>query len=100
MRFRFIAAEKAVYGVRRLCRVLAVSPSGFYAWRARPLSPRGQHDAQLLHLLQVEHAASRQTYGRVRLQRALRVRGRRVGEKRIRRLMRAASTCASTAGFG
>lgn len=88
MRFRFIDAEKATYGVRRLCRVLQVAPSGYYAWRGRPASARAMDDAQLLRVLQVEHAASRQTYGRVRLQRVLRTRGRAVGDKRIRRLMR------------
>jgi putative transposase len=89
VRFRFIEAEKALYGVRRLCRVLQVAPSGYYAWRGRPASARAAEDAQLLRVLQVEHAASRQTYGRVRLQRALRTHGLVVGDKRIRRLMRA-----------
>jgi hypothetical protein len=31
----FIAAEKTSYGVRRLCRVLRISPTSFYAWAAR-----------------------------------------------------------------
>jgi putative transposase len=88
VRFRFIEAEKAVYGVRRLCRVLQVAPSGYYAWRGRPVSVRATEDARLLWMLRVEHAASRQSYGRVRLHRALRTRGISVGEKRIRRLMR------------
>jgi transposase InsO family protein len=89
VRFRFIEAEKAAYGVRRLCRVLQVAPSGYYAWRARPVSARAREDAALLRVLQVEHAASRQTYGRLRLQQALRTRGLPIGDKRIRRLMRA-----------
>jgi len=89
VRFRFIEAEKAIYGVRRLCRVLRVTPSGYYAWKRRPPSARTTEDARLLRMLQVEHAASRQTYGRVRLQQALRARGLRVGDQRLRRLMRA-----------
>jgi putative transposase len=89
VRFRFIEVEKAAYGVRRLCRVLQVAPSGYYAWRGRPASARTIEDGRLLRLLQVEHAASRQTYGRLRLQRALRTHGVPVGEKRIRRLMQA-----------
>jgi putative transposase len=88
VRFRFIEAEKAEYGVGRLCRVLGVAPSGYYAWRRRPASARATQDAQLLRVLQVEHAASRGTYGRVRLQRALRTRGLAVGDQRVRRLMR------------
>jgi hypothetical protein len=30
----FIVAEKKTYGVRRLCRVLGISPTTFYAWAA------------------------------------------------------------------
>ena len=89
VRFRVIEAEKAVSGVRRQCRVVQVAPSGYYAWRPRPVSALAREDAQLLRVLQVEHAASRQPYGRLRLQRALPARGLAVGDKRIRRLMRA-----------
>ena len=31
-RYRFIAAEGGYYPVRRLCQVLNVPASGFYAW--------------------------------------------------------------------
>ena len=67
-----------------------MSPSGYYAWRQRPLSARAQRDAQLARRLQVVHATHRQVYGRPRLHRALRGEGIRIGEKRVRRLMRAA----------
>ncbi len=90
MSFAFIAAEKAHYPVRALCRALGVTPSGFYAWRQRPLSPRAEADRQLTTHLRVVHAESRQTYGRPRLHRALRAHGIRIGERRVRRLMRAA----------
>lgn len=73
-----------------LCRVLQVTPSGFYAWRHRPPAPRTIADARLTVYVRAAHAESRETYGRVRLQRALRARGVRVGDKRLRRLMRAA----------
>ena len=35
----FIAAEKTVYDVRRLCRVFGISPTSFYAWAARAGGP-------------------------------------------------------------
>jgi transposase InsO family protein len=69
---------------------LGVTRSGYYAWRARPLSARAQRDRELATQLRIVHAESRGTYGRPRLQQALRVRGFRVGEKRLRRLMHAA----------
>jgi putative transposase len=89
VRFSFIEQEKAVFPVRVLCRALAVTPSGYYAWRQRPVSARTTRDRQLLTTLRIVHAEHRQAYGRPRLHRELRARGIRIGEKRVRRLMRA-----------
>jgi transposase InsO family protein len=85
-----IDTEKAHYPVRVLCRALGVTPSGYYAWRQRPLSARAQRDAQLAMRLRLVHAEHRGVYGRPRLQRALRAHGIYIGEKRVRRLMRVA----------
>ena len=87
MTFAFIAAEKAHFPVRALCRALDVSPSGYYAAQQRPPSARAQRDTAVLRRLQVLHAESRRTYGRPRLLRALRHEGIRVGDRRVRRLM-------------
>jgi putative transposase len=87
--FAFIEAEKAGYSVRALCRALGVSPSGFYAARCRPASPRQRTDQQLRVHLRACHTASRGTYGSPRLQRDLRALGWRVGRHRVMRLMRA-----------
>ena len=56
MRFRFIDAEKASYPVVVLCRVLEVSPSGYYAWRRRPEPTRAKEDAQLAVEIAAEHS--------------------------------------------
>ena len=94
MRFDFIAAEKAHYPVRVLCRCLGVTRSGFYAWERRPVSRRAQQDRELLQRLRVVHAAHRRVYGRPRLHRALRHDGVRISPKRVARLMRAAGLTA------
>jgi putative transposase len=90
MRFRFIAAEKAKYPIRMLCRCLGVSRSGFYAWQDRAPSTRSVADARLTAQLRLAHADSHHTYGRPRLVRALRSRGIAISGKRVARLMRAA----------
>jgi putative transposase len=88
VRFRFVEAEKAHYPIRLMCRCLAVSRSGYYAWRKRPRSARVQQDARLRVEIAASHAASRRTYGSPRILRDLREEGHRVSRKRVARLMR------------
>ncbi len=79
---------QAHYDVVTLCRVLGVSPSGYYAWRKRAPSARHQADIVLGDRIEALHRQSRQTYGRPRLKEDLRDEGFRVSDKRIARLMR------------
>lgn len=88
MKFAFIDAEKAQHPVRTLCRVLEVSRSGFYAWKQREASARSRADALLLVEISAVHQRSRRTYGSPRVHADLRARGKRVGRKRVARLMR------------
>jgi putative transposase len=46
-----------------MCRVLAVSASGYYAWRGRPPSQRALDDAALTGIIRKIHEDSRGTYG-------------------------------------
>jgi len=88
MRFAFIAAEKARHTVSILCRCLQVTPSGFYAWVKRGLSPRAKRDLVLRTKLRAFHAASGHRYGRPNLWKDLQEDGEAVSEKRVARLMR------------
>jgi putative transposase len=94
VRFGFIAAEKARYPVRILCRCLGVTRSGYYAWARRRPSPRAVRDVHLMQRLRLVHAIHRRTYGRPRLHRALRDEGVRISPKRVARLMRQAGLAA------
>jgi putative transposase len=88
--FAFIWAEKACYPIRTLCQVLAVSPSGFYAWCGRPRPPRRVHaDATLRTRIRVIHAESQGRYGSPRVHAALQAGGMRVGRNRVIRVMQA-----------
>jgi putative transposase len=89
VRFEFVAAEKAEYGVALVCRCLAVSPAGFYAWHRRRPSDREQGDARLAVEIAAAHADSRRTYGSPRIHEDLRAKGHHVSRKRVARLMRA-----------
>lgn len=86
--YEFVEREKANHPVKRLCCVLGVSPSGYWAWRQRGLSARAQADAQLTAQIRTIHQSSRQTYGAPRIHAALVAEGMRCGRKRVARLMR------------
>jgi transposase InsO family protein len=87
---RFIDAKKAWYPVAMLCRLVDVSRAGFSAWSCRRPSPRAQADAALTEEIRTIYRKSRQTYGVPRVHAALGATGRRVGRKRVARLMRSA----------
>ena len=44
MRFTLINAAKEQFPVKRLCQVLEVSQSGYFAWTCRPASLPGGFD--------------------------------------------------------
>ena len=73
----------------KLCRVLDVSLSGFYAWQTRPDSTHARRDRQLRVLIRASHEASRGAYGSPRIHRDLRDQGHRVSRKRVIRLQQA-----------
>jgi putative transposase len=88
VKFAFIDAEKAVWPVEVQCDVFGVSRSGYYAWKARPDAPRVKGDAELVVEIKAASKAGRGNYGSPRVHRELRAKGRRVGKKRVERLMR------------
>ena len=88
--YQFIAVEKAQHSITRLCRLLGVSRSGYYAWYRRRPSQRSRTDEALTAQIRNIHAASRATYGAPRVHAEMRAQGVRCGRKRVARLMRQA----------
>ena len=88
MRFGLIDGAKAEFPVHRLCRVLGVSQSGYFAWRGRLVCRRQRDDMVLLAHVRSAFALSNGTYGSPRMTRELRDGGLTVGRRRIARLMR------------
>lgn len=79
-----------MFPIATQCRVLGISPSGYYAWMERPPSARTQADEVLLDQIRAIHAGSRGTYGVRRVRIELREQGYRCARKRVVRLMRQA----------
>ncbi len=90
MRYAFIRTQAQTHRVSRLCAALAVSRSGYYAWRDRPVSARAAEDHQLLPVLRDLHQQTREGYGALKLWRVLTARGIRCGRHRVARLRKLA----------
>lgn len=88
MRFRLIDAEKAGLPLERLCALLDVSVSGYYAWKHCGPSRRQLDDMVLLAHIRAHFTASNGTYGSPRMHVDLREAGLCVGRHRVARLMR------------
>jgi len=63
VRFAFISEEKVAFPIAILCRVLAVSPSGYYASQKRPASLHARRDQDLSERIASIHHGSRRRYG-------------------------------------
>lgn len=61
MRVAFVERETANHASALLCRVLEVSPSGYYAWRQRARSAHARADDVLTTRSTALHQASRAT---------------------------------------
>src|SRR3974390_25373 len=85
--FRFVSENQAEFPIATMCRILGVSPSGYYAWTKRQPSRRARTDAALVAEIRAAHEASRGTYGAPRIHVDLAAKGIRVGRKRVTRLM-------------
>lgn len=88
MKYAWIEAQRDQFSVTRMCRLLAVSRSGYCQWRMRRPSDRSMADAVLDARVAAIHAASKRSYGRDRIVRGLHQQGLRVGHERVRKSLR------------
>ncbi len=87
MKYAFIASYECYYSVKRMCKVLKVTRSGYYAWYHRTPSQREQYNQMLLEVIQKVFQASRRTYGSPRVHAYLCQNGWHCGHNRVARLM-------------
>jgi putative transposase len=88
MTFGFTEAEKASFPISRMCRVLEVSQSGYFAWQERPACRRQQQDMVHLAHIRTAFALSNGTYSSPRVHRDRVDGGHEIGRHRMPRLMR------------
>ena len=87
MRYADIDRRRNRYPIHLMCRLLQVSPSGYYAWRTRPESRRTSYDRDLTREIRLLHAQSDGTYGSPRIHAELQAVGFTCGRAKVARLM-------------
>ena len=88
MRYDFVEAHRGRWPVRLMCRVLAVSPGGYYDWRGRPRSARAARQDALVVAIKAVHREVKARYGSPRMHGELVARGRSCCVNTVARLMR------------
>jgi putative transposase len=88
VRFQFIEDHRDELPVTRMCKVLNVSPSGFYAWRGRPVSAREMANRELVKKIEAVYYDSYETYGSPRVYHELKSQDVACSKNRVARLMR------------
>ena len=82
------------FSVTRMCHVLSVSRSGFYAWQRRRESRRAQVNRDLIARMRVLHQQTREAYGARKMWQLLKREGWECGRHRVGRLRRQAGLVA------
>jgi transposase InsO family protein len=96
VKFAFISEEKVAFPIAVMCRLLVVSPSGYYASQGRPPTAHDRRDKELAERVSAVHLGSRRRYGSPRVHAELQATGQRVSRKRVARLMRENDLAART----
>jgi transposase InsO family protein len=88
MKYAFIDEHRSGFRVKKMCHILGVSRSRYYAWRRRSKGPRQRENELLLERIKEAYTLGRRTYGSPRITKELRENGILCGKNRIARLMR------------
>jgi putative transposase len=87
-RLRFVQDHHGEFDINRMCRLVGVPRSSFYAWKNHVPSQRELDDRDLLKLITDIYVRSRRTYGVPRVLGQLHLAGHRPAKARVARLMR------------
>lgn len=88
VRYAFIKTHQDCWSVRKLCRLLEVHPSGFYAWLRNPRSKQHQRDERQSGLIKQFWLESGGVYGYRKIYSDMREYGECIGINRVHRLMK------------
>lgn len=75
------------FGVERMCEILGISRSGYYAYKSRTKSKRETEREELLKEIRIVFKSSRELYGSPRITAALLSKGIKCNKKRVAMIM-------------
>jgi putative transposase len=96
VKYRFIEEHRSQWPVRLMCRLLQVSPGGYYTWRDRPAHACQQRRQTLVVEIQAIHRQFKERYGSPRIYKELRARGLDCCVNTVAKLMRQQGIAAKT----
>ena len=96
MRYDFVERHRARWPVRLMCRVLRVSPGGYYDWRGRPTSQQAQRREALVVAIEAVDGEVKARYGSPGIHAELVARGEPCCVNTVARLMRREGIAAKT----
>ena len=96
MKYEFIGRERFCHPVAKMCLVLGVSRSGYYAHGRQVQGIRRKANERILEEIKRSYKVGRGTYGSPRITTDLRERGHVCGKNRIARLMHINGIAAKT----
>jgi putative transposase len=96
VRYGFIEEHRPQWPVRLMCRVLEVSPGGYYDWRGRPPSPRTRRLEPLVGAIRAIHREVKARYGSPRMHAELIATGKPCSRRTVAKLMRRHGIAAKT----
>lgn len=96
MKYRFIDTHRSEFRVRKMCRVLGISKSGYHEWKKQKMGTRKKEDELLVAHIIAAHERSRKTYGSPRITAELKAHNIPCSKNRIARLMRINGIVAKT----
>ena len=83
-----MSANREVFRVGRMCNVLCVSRSSYYAWLKCPEGSRKKENRKLAAKIKVIHGQYRKVYGSPRIHKELKAQGVPCGQNRVSRIMK------------
>jgi len=96
MRYDFVERHRQRWPVRTMCRVLQVSPGGYYDWRGRPQSDRAAGIDALVTSIRAIHGEVKARYGSPRIHAELVARGESCCVNTVAKLMSREGIAAKT----